>query len=357
MTGTPTRVKRLLVAALVVVPTFVFALSTTSAAAPSQQQVESAKRQLAQLQTQFEAAVERWNTAKVDLQQEQTHLAAAKAMKDSAEKQAATARAQLAESAVNTYTGMGSSLDVLLGAQSFTEFSDKLEFIGAIAQSDADLATKADAAGQLAAWATQQYTQAVAQAQTHLSDMTSQREQIQANLEQQRQLAMQLQTERSQWLAAIAAQEAAARQAALEEQNGISGPPTDVPTVPPPPANASAAQIAISAAASVVGTQYVFGAADPGVGFDCSGLTMWSWGRAGVSLPHSAYAQYTSLPHVPLSSIQPGDIVYYGDVSPHVALYIGGGRIIHARHPGPGGQVQYDSLYGYDRPWAAMRPG
>jgi len=349
MRGTQTRVKRLILAALVVVPTFVFAVSATSAAAPpSKQQVETAKRQLAQLQSQFEAAVEKWNTAKVELQQEQTHLAAARAMKDSAAKQADTARAQLAESAVNTYTGMGSSLDVLLGAQSFTEFSDKLEFIGAIAQSDADLATKADAAGQLATWAAQQYAQAVADAQAHLNDMTSQREQIQSNLAQQRQLAMQL--------PAIAAQEAAARQAALEEQNGISGPPADVPTAPPPPANASAAQIAISAAASVVGTQYVFGAADPNVGFDCSGLTMWSWGRAGVSLPHSAYEQYSSLPHVPLSEIQPGDIVYYGDVSPHVALYIGGGRIIHARHPGPGGQVQYDSLYGYDRPWAAMRP-
>ena len=357
MTGTQTRVKRLILAALVVVPTFVFSLTTTSAAAPpSKQQVEDAKRQLAQLQNQFEAAVEKWNTAKVELQQAQTHLAAAKAMKDSAAKQADTARAQLAESAVNTYTGMGSSLDVLLGAQSFTEFSDKLEFIGAIAQSDADLATKADAAGQLATWAAQQYAQAVADAQAHLNDMTSQREQIQSNLAQQRQLALQLQDQRNQWLAAIAAQEAAARQAALEEQNGISGPPADVPTAPPPPANASAAQIAISAAASVVGTQYVFGAADPNVGFDCSGLTMWAWGRAGVSLPHSAYEQYSSLPHVPLSEIQPGDIVYYGDVSPHVALYIGGGRIIHARHPGPGGQVQYDSLYGYDRPWAAMRP-
>ncbi|HTG47148.1 MAG TPA: hypothetical protein VK646_05800, partial [Actinomycetota bacterium] len=273
MTGTTTRLRRLLLAAIVVVPTVVFALTTASTAAPSQQQVENAKQQLAQLENQFAATVERWNTAKVELQQEQSHLADAKAMKDAAEKQAATARAQLAESAVNTYTGMGSSLDVLLGAQSFTEFSDKLEFMGAIAQSDADLATKADAAGQLATWAAQQYAQAVSQAQSHLAEMTSQREQIQANLAQQRQLAMQLQSERSQYLAAIAAQEAAARQAALEEQNGISGPPADVPTAPPPPANASAAQIAISAAASVVGAPYVFGSADPSVGFDCSGLT------------------------------------------------------------------------------------
>jgi cell wall-associated NlpC family hydrolase len=53
----------------------------------------------------------------------------------------------------------------------------------------------------------------------------------------------------------------------------------------------------------------------------------------------------------------PGDIIYYGNVSPHVAIYIGGGQIVHARHPGPGGQVQTAGMWTYDRPWAAMRPG
>jgi cell wall-associated NlpC family hydrolase len=40
-----------------------------------------------------------------------------------------------------------------------------------------------------------------------------------------------------------------------------------------------------------------------------------------------------------------------------VALYIGGGQIVHARHPGPGGQVQVQSMYGYDSPVGAARPG
>ena len=106
----------------------------------------------------------------------------------------------------------------------------------------------------------------------------------------------------------------------------------------------------------MLGAPYVFGAAGPS-SFDCSGLTSWAWAQAGVYLPHSASAQYSSLPHVPLDQVQPGDIIYYGNFGPHVALYIGGGSIIHARHPGPGGEVQQDSMYGYDRPWAAMRPG
>jgi cell wall-associated NlpC family hydrolase len=83
---------------------------------------------------------------------------------------------------------------------------------------------------------------------------------------------------------------------------------------------------------------------------------MWAWSTVGVSIPHSAYSQYSSLPHVDLGSVAAGDIIYYDSSSAHVAIYIGGGQIVHARHPGPGGEVQVSSLYGYDHPVAAMRP-
>jgi cell wall-associated NlpC family hydrolase len=124
-----------------------------------------------------------------------------------------------------------------------------------------------------------------------------------------------------------------------------------------PPPNGSAAQIAVSAAQSVVGTQYVWGSADPNVGFDCSGLTSWAWAQAGVYVPHSSQGQYDVLPSVPLSAVQPGDLIFYFSPISHVAIYVGGGQIVHARHPGPGGEVQYSSMYGYSSPVAAARPG
>ncbi len=74
-------------------------------------------------------------------------------------------------------------------------------------------------------------------------------------------------------------------------------------------------------------------------------------------IPHSSAAQYSSLPHVPLGSVQPGDLIFYYSPISHVALYIGGGQIVHARHPGPGGQVQVQSMFGYDNPVGAARPG
>src|SRR5213594_2708146 len=178
MSGSRSKWTRPLLAALVVVPAFVVSANVRSSAAPTKQQVDAAKQQLAQLQIQFETAVESWNNAKYELQQVQAKLADAKAMRDAAEKDASRARDALAKRAVDAYTGMGSDLDILLGAQSFSEFSDRLEFMGQIAQSDSDLAAQADAAGQRADWAAQQYAQAVAEAQSHLDEMTHERETI-----------------------------------------------------------------------------------------------------------------------------------------------------------------------------------
>ena len=76
---------------------------------------------------------------------------------------------------------------------------------------------------------------------------------------------------------------------------------------------------------------YVYGAAGPS-SFDCSGLTSWAWAQAGVSIPRTSGGQ-AGLPSVPLSELQPGDLVtYYSPVS-HVGMYIGNGQIIHASSP------------------------
>jgi cell wall-associated NlpC family hydrolase len=94
------------------------------------------------------------------------------------------------------------------------------------------------------------------------------------------------------------------------------------------PAGSSAAATAVAAALSKAGSAYVYGAAGPSA-FDCSGLTSWAWKQAGVTIPRTSGGQ-AGLPSVPLSQLQPGDLVtYYSPVS-HVAMYIGNGQIIHA---------------------------
>jgi peptidoglycan DL-endopeptidase CwlO len=99
---------------------------------------------------------------------------------------------------------------------------------------------------------------------------------------------------------------------------------------------------AIAAAESRVGDPYVFGAAGPNA-FDCSGLVQWAFAQAGISLPHSSGAQYSDTTHIPMSALQPGDLVFFADPSQHVAIYIGNGQIVEAPHTGA--TVQITGLY------------
>lgn len=350
----PSRTLRLAIATLLVVPAVAASVSP-SLAAPSQGDVQAAKAELAQLQEHFAAVNENYNQALYELQQAKDHLAEAKAMRDAAQQQADSARAALQARAVQAYTNMGSQYEALLSADSLTEFSDRLEFLGAITQTDSDLATEADSASQRAAWAAQEYDRAVADAQAKADAAAEQRRQAEADLQRMQQLASNLEQQYQDALAAQqAAMAAAAQESAPAQPTSSDGGDSGSGFVPPP--NATAAAVAVAAARSVLGAPYVFGAAGPS-SFDCSGLTSWAWAQAGVSIPHSASGQYASLPRVPLTAVVPGDIIYYANFGPHVGIYIGGGQIIHARHPGPGGEVQVSSMYGYDTPYGAVRPG
>lgn len=118
----------------------------------------------------------------------------------------------------------------------------------------------------------------------------------------------------------------------------------------PLPAVSGRAGVAVAYAESKVGDEYVTGGNGP-TQFDCSGLTQESWKAAGVYIPRTSYEQYSSLTHIPLSDLEPGDLVFFypGPSGPnHVSIYIGDGEIIHA--PRPGEKVQYASLYGSDMP-------
>jgi len=127
--------------------------------------------------------------------------------------------------------------------------------------------------------------------------------------------------------------------------------PSPAPPSAPPPA--STAGIAVGAAQSQLGVSYKFAAASPGVAFDCSGLTKWAWGRAGVYLPHQSAQQYASTPHVSKDEAQPGDLIFYHSPIGHVGIYIGGGQMIHATAPGDVvkvSQVRWNKVVGVSRP-------
>lgn len=125
------------------------------------------------------------------------------------------------------------------------------------------------------------------------------------------------------------------------------------PAAPSVPAPSSMSGVAIAAAQGQLGVPYKFAASSPGVAFDCSGLTKYAWGRAGISLPHQSAAQFASTPHVPKDQAQPGDLIFYHSPIGHVGLYLGGGSMIHA--PATGDvvkivQVRWAKVVGVSRP-------
>ncbi|MFC4149167.1 NlpC/P60 family protein [Micromonospora mangrovi] len=93
------------------------------------------------------------------------------------------------------------------------------------------------------------------------------------------------------------------------------------------------AGIAVKFACAQIGKIYVWGAAGPDH-FDCSGLTMAAWDKAGVSLPHNARQQHDVTRRVSRSELRPGDLVFYYSDLHHVGMYVGDGWVVHASQSG-----------------------
>ena len=214
-----------------------------------------------------------------------------------------------------------------------------------------------------------EYQRARAEAEAELGDLIKEEEERRARESYER-------VQREAAAAEAAAQAAAARPATQAAQTPAppgrdtpaapapapqtpaapSSRPSPLVAPPPPPAipqASSRAGIAINAAMGQLGVPWVFAMAQPGVGFDCSGLTSWAWAQAGVSMPHQSAMQYNSLPHVPIPDAQPGDLIFYYSPISHVGIYLGGGKLVHAPNSGSVvnvATVNWSKVVGVGRP-------
>ena len=119
------------------------------------------------------------------------------------------------------------------------------------------------------------------------------------------------------------------------------------------PAVSSRSGIAVQAALGQQGVPYRYAASNPGVAFDCSGLTAYAWSQAGVGLPHQSRAQYASVPHVPKGSAQAGDLLFFYSPISHVSIYLGNGTQVHAPNTGSTvsiASVNWGKVTGVGRP-------
>ncbi|QRY50425.1 peptidoglycan hydrolase RipC [Mycolicibacterium septicum] len=344
------RVKRSIagaIAGLILIPGF---LAVSSQADPG----DDALAKLNELSRQAEQTTEAMHSAQLDLNNK---LAA----QESAEKKHADdtaavddAKSQLAifQTSVNKVAaaqymgGRTSGVDAILTAGSPQQLIEQLAVQRVMATEMSAQMKSFRSVGQKAALAEKESAKSADDAKTAAEQAAAVRADLQSK---QSQLQVQIAIVKSQYQALSPAQREAmtalpptppvpapdalppAQDPAIlaDPPNGI--PPGDV--APPegalPDGGGGHSGTVIQAALSRIGSPYSWGAAGPS-SFDCSGLVMWAFQHAGISLPHSSQAMARGGQPVSADSMQPGDVVtYYSDAS-HVGIYIGDGMMVHA---------------------------
>lgn len=376
-----------------VVPTTAYAVSSSEL----QAQLNEAQSTLQSLAEQTAAAGEALNDTLYELEQTKGQIDETTIEIEAKQAELVEAQEVLSERISSNYkAGGGSLLSFVLDSTTFEDFVSSVYYADKVASRDADaiqtvkevraeLDEKRESLAQLeseqAALAEQQEAQkaALQQQQAAQADYVSGLSaELQAKIEEERQAEIARQE-----AARKAAEEEAARRAAEEEQgqatptddtssgsdssgsdastNTNSTPaPTTSPstssggssgstggggTSRPSVSGSSARQTIVNAAYSQLGVPYIYGTSNPGVSFDCSGLTSWCYAQAGISIPHSSAGQAGYISST--GNLQPGDLVIWlGGVASgsgnHVALYVGNDTIIHAN----GSYVTTDSLSG-----------
>lgn len=317
---------------------------------------DDAVAKLNELSRQAEQTTEAMHAAQLDLDKK---LAAAKAADTKHE--VAAAAADVAQADLATYQtsvdkiaaaqymgGRTDGIDAILTADSPQGLIDQLSVQRVMASemaaqmanfhSASDTATKAEAdSARLAA----ESKTAAEQAAAVRADLQSKQSKLQVQIAIVKSRYTALTPSQRQALAALPPAPAAPPVPAPDALPPAPGddpainaagpnPPVEgAPVVPDVAGGTAAGAIAVQAALTRIGDPYSWGAAGPGA-FDCSGLVMWAFQQAGISLPHSSYAQAAGGQAVSRDQMQPGDVVtYYSDAS-HVGIYIGDGMMVHA---------------------------
>lgn len=363
-----------------------------AAAAPTdslEAQVAEAQEKLADLTYELELAQAEADTTALDLADTQDRIAELETQVAETSEQLDAAQADLSSKAVQSYkSGAVTLIDIIFSSSSFDELASRLFYANKVAEAEADrVSTVRELQESLAAQKSE-----LTSREDELTGLLADQSADAAALEAARnetssyvnglsgELAEALEAERAAAAEVVRESGASSTPAtdndgsaseegsgseenAGSEDNGNNGnagngdattsstPSTDpdpapstpdpdpVPSTPAGSGNLSQGQRStiIAAARSQLGCAYDYGTMIPGVSFDCSGLTTYCYSLAGVSIPRSSATQYRTVKNAgnlktDASRLVAGDLVFYqtGGTIRHVAIYIGGGNVIHA---------------------------
>ncbi|GFG91238.1 peptidoglycan hydrolase RipC [Mycobacterium bourgelatii] len=322
---------------------------------------DEALARLNDLSRQAEQTTEAMHSAQLDLNAKLAALQAAEkkhgedqARADAAKARLVTFQAAVNKAAVTAYMGgRTDAMNAILTADAPQLLIDRLSVQRVMANQMTEQMAAYRAANEQATKAEQASAKSAADAKSAAEQAAAVRASLQ---HKQSQLQTQIAVVKSQYEALTPSQrEALANPGAVPAgltvpapealapgaPGGPGGPPEALaPGQPPQPAGAlpwlpgeggggGDRAVVVQAALTQVGMPYTWGGAAPG-GFDCSGLVMWAYQQAGISLPHSSQAQAHGGTPVALSDLQPGDVLtFYSDAS-HAGIYIGDGLMVHA---------------------------
>jgi cell wall-associated NlpC family hydrolase len=296
-------------AALIVAPNL-------AAATPHRQpSVTTVQKQLGELALKNSQLVEKFDQAQVAVQRQEhaAHLAEYTAQRAAATYRAA--HAQFAQVAQLQYeSGSLGAAGALLDSSSNTNYLERLQTLDMMSTHNAQVVEQVSHARSDAVDAQQHAQSLLDAARSQRDALAQQRKSVESQIRKYQNLLASLNSaQQYAYLRASNPALSAQKVAALH----VTGAPS------------SAARTAVQFALDQVGKPYVFGAAGPG-SYDCSGLTMAAWAKAGVSLPHSAAGQYDYGHHVSRDELRPGDLIFFYQPIGHVTIYIGDGMMVSA---------------------------
>jgi len=307
--------------------------SVPSSPAQAEPTIDEVQTRVDRLYHEAEQASERYNAAKVELDELRKDLDALQTDQDRQDDRLTSVREQVQDSIVSQYEGTSlSAVGQAVVSEDPGRFLSQLTTISAYNDIQSQLFT--DYATELKALDIRR--SATADRRSEMSALEKQLAREKATIDEKLAQAKEQ----------LGKLEDAEREALLASRSGDVRLPSSVPA-------SGRAAAAVGYALAQVGDYYSYGAAGPSA-FDCSGLTMMAWAQAGVGLPHSSSAQFGSGPHVSSNDLAPGDLVFYYSPISHVGIYIGNGLIVHAANPGAGVRVAGVFSMPYS---GAVRPG
>lgn len=320
-------------------------LPGTAAAVPGDAtSTAEAAQMVADASRELEIVSEKLNEAKVDLGRRQAAVDGAELTAFAAQQERAALDGRIRELARSAYTSGGNTraqLDVLLSSDSAEDMVSQMGTLEAIAGRTTAAVSEVAEASDRAEDARAEAREAREQAEKSVADIEAQQKVLEAKIaDYQRQYA-----------ALDAAQRAVVERSEGDSQPVRASRGTERTAAAAPAASgvvapSSAAQKAVDTALAQVGDRYVWGASGPDA-FDCSGLTSYAYAAAGVSLPHSSTSQAQMGQNVPVGQLQPGDLLFFYRPTSHVAMYIGGGKMVHASTPSqPVSVASFDGMKG-----------